>query len=251
MSRIFAFLAGLLVCTVAWAGTVSVSAAISLKEALTEVAGRYQDDTSEKVDLNFGASGTLAAQIVQGAPVDLFISAANKQVDQLVSAGLAEAGSRRDVAGNRLVLIVPKDAHGDPKGFEDLREARFRHIAIGQPQVVPAGQYAMQTFAALGIEKALADRLFMGENVRQVLVYVMRSEAEAGVVYATDAAAAGEAVRVVAVAPDSSHDPIVYPAVAIKNGHIASAQRFLDYLRSPKAQAIFAAHGFTVPEAKR
>jgi molybdate transport system substrate-binding protein len=226
---------------------VNVSAAISLKEALTDIASLYQADTSNHADLNFGASGTLAAQIKQGAPVDLFISAGNKEVNALVAAKLVDPATRQVVAGNRLVLIVPRDFANPPAKFEDLLSDRFRHIAIGEPKVVPAGQYAMQTLKSAGLDEKLSSKLIMAENVRQVLLYVMRGEAEAGLVYATDAAAAGDAVRVAIQADDSAHDPIVYPAVIVQSGHYSAARQFLKYLDSDKACHIFLAHGFTAP----
>jgi molybdate transport system substrate-binding protein len=226
---------------------VTVSAAISLKEALTEIATLYQTDTGNKADLNFGASGTLAVQIQQGAPVDLFISAGNKEVKALSAAGLVDAATRQVIAGNRLVLIVPRDFANPPAKFDDLLDDRFRHIAIGEPKVVPAGQYAMQTLKSFGLDEKLSSKLIMAENVRQVLSYVMRGEADAGLVYATDAAAAGDAVRVALPADDSSHDPIVYPAVIVKAGRYSAAQQFLSYLGGDKARHVFLVRGFTAP----
>jgi molybdate transport system substrate-binding protein len=227
------------------AQTVSVSAAISLKESMQEIARQYHADTGQDVKLNFGASGTLAAQIKQGAPVDLFISAARDQVAALVAAGIADGDTSRNIAGNRLVLIVPKDSTNLPSKFEDLTDARFAHIVIGEPKIVPAGHYAMETFKNLGIDQKISQKLVMGQDVRQVLAYVVRGDADAGVVYATDAAAAGGSVKLAATADDSSHDPIVYPAVVINAGNRQAAQEFLTFLTSPKAQAILGAHGFT------
>jgi molybdate transport system substrate-binding protein len=230
-----------------WADPINVSAASSLNEVLNDIAQNYRADTGDKIDLNFGASGTLAAQIQQGAPVDLFISAAAKPVDDLIAAGQADRSTRREIAGNRLVLIVPRDSAKPPAKFEDLSDGRFHHIAIGEPKAVPAGQYAMQTFKALHIDKGISDRLVMGENVRQVLIYVTRGEADAGVVYSTDAKAAGDAVKVVATAAESTHDPIVYPAIVVRNGKQAAAEKFLEYLRGEKARASFVERGFSIP----
>ncbi|MGD1277640.1 MAG: molybdate ABC transporter substrate-binding protein [Tepidisphaeraceae bacterium] len=244
-----AFAAVLVLAAWARAETITVSAAISLKEVLADIAQPYQAETGEMVEFNLGASGTLAAQIYQGAPVDLFISAGPSQVDELVGAGLADGGTRTAIAGNRLVLIVPKSDANPPKSFQDLTDSRFVHVAIGDPKIVPAGQYAMQTLRSLRLDQVLASRLVMGQNVRQVLLYVSRAEAEAGVVYATDAAAAADAVKIAAVADEATHDPILYPAVIIKSGKTAAAAKFLQYLKSEKAQAIFAAHGFTAPAA--
>ncbi|MDP9172329.1 MAG: molybdate ABC transporter substrate-binding protein [Planctomycetota bacterium] len=247
VSKTVMLILGLLAPAVAAAQNITVSAAVSLKEALTEIATLYETETGGKVDLNFGASGTLAVQIVQGAPVDVFISASMKPVDELVAAGLADNSSRTSIAGNQLVLIVPKDQQNPPRRFGELANLRFRHIAIGEPKVVPAGQYAMQLFKTLHLDSALSDRLVMGENVRQVLAYVGRGEADAGIVYATDAAAANDSIKIVATADDSTHDPIVYPAVQIKTGNRTAAQKLIQFLQSRKAREIFKVHGFTLP----
>jgi molybdate transport system substrate-binding protein len=225
--------------------SITVSAAISLKEALTDIATAYQKDSGVEVKLNFGASGTLMSQIEAGAPVDLFVSAGPEQVDQLIQKSLADPATRRNIAGNSLVLIVPADAKQPPAKFADLTDARFVHIAIGQPQAVPAGMYAMQVFKALSIDAAVKDRLVYGANVRQVLDYVQHGEADAGVVYKTDALSAGQQVRVVATADAAWHEPIVYPGVIIKGGASgAAAGKFLDQLQTPAAVAILRAHGF-------
>jgi molybdate transport system substrate-binding protein len=248
MSSKIAFLAVVLVGAVAgFADQVTISAAISLKEALTDIAHLYQAQSHNTVDLNFGASGTMAVQIQQGAPVDLFISAGNKQVDALLAAGLADPASRQVVAGNQMVLIVPRDFANPPTSFDDLLEARFAHVTIGEPRTVPAGQYAMETLRSLGLDKKLAPKLVMGENVRQVLSYVIRGEAEAGLVYSTDARQAGDLVRVALKADESTHKPIVYPAVIVKAGHRDLARQFLDFMHSEQARQALLDRGFTVP----
>lgn len=248
MSSKFAFLAAILFgALVCFGDQVTISAAISLKEVLTDIANLYRTDTQNMADLNFGASGTLAVQIQQGAPVDLFISAENKEVDALIAAGLVDPASRQVVAGNQLVLIVPSDFPNPPAKFDDLLDSRFRHVTIGEPKVVPAGQYAMQTLTSLGLAEKLSPKLIMGENVRQVLSYVIRGEAEAGLVYSTDAREAGDLVRVALKADESTHRPIVYPAVIVKAGRHSHARQFLDYLSTGKARQIFLDHGFTVP----
>ncbi len=248
MIRKLAFLAAILFSALSClADQVGVSAAISLKETLTAIANLYEADTHNTADLNFGASGTMAVQIQQGAPIDLFISAGNKEVNDLIAAGLVEPASRRVVAGNQLVLIVPADFPNPPAKFDDLLADRFRHVAIGEPKVVPAGQYAKQTLQSLGLYEKLMPKLIMGENVRQVLSYVMRGEADAGLVYSTDARQADGSVHVALTAPESAHQPIVYPAVIVKAGNHALAEEFLDYLSTDQARRVFLDHGFTVP----
>ncbi len=235
----------------AGAETITVSAAVSLKESLTKVGAAYEKATGDHVSFNFGASGKLAGQIEQGAPVDAFVSAGDPQVDGLVKAGRVDKATRRVVVGNELVLVVPADAPADaPKAFADLSTGSGK-IAVGDPKSVPAGQYAEQVFKALKLTDAVKPRLVYGTDVRQVLTYVERGEVAAGVVYATDAKAAGNKVKVVATADPATHDEIEYPAVTVKDAaHAAAAARFVDYLATPAAREAFTAAGFTVPEAK-
>jgi len=230
--------------------SISVSAAISLKDALTEIVQTYDSPGNIRVQLNFGASGTLAAQIAQGAPADVFISAGSAEMDQLAAQNLIDPATRRDICSNELALVVPADAAFIPRSFADLADPRIARIAIGQPKIVPAGRYAAQVFDRMKISQAVAAKLVFGENVRQVLYFVERGEVDAAVVYATDVAAAAGKVRVAATADPSLHDPIVYPAVVLThNSDPAAARDFLDYLSSPESRKALAAAGFIVPSA--
>jgi molybdate transport system substrate-binding protein len=225
--------------------TLTVSAAASLKDALAEAETAYSQSQSHVGFVNnFASSGTLAAQIDQGAPVDVFLSAASRPMDDLESKGLIAAGTRRNLLRNSLVLIAPPDS--GLRGFEGLAYTSIRSIALGDPASVPAGEYARQTLGALHLLDKLKPKLVMGADVRQVLTFVETGNADAGLVYLTDAQASGK-VRVVAVAPESVHDPIVYPAAVVKGcrGEEA-ARKFVEYLGSPAAQAIFVRHGFTM-----
>ena len=247
-------LAGLLVScpAVAEPETVRVAAAISLKDAVTEVAAAYKAEGRGEVEFTFGSSGQLQAQVEYGAPVDLFISAAHKQVDELVKAKRADGASKRVVAGNRLLLVVPAGAKSPPNGFADLSDPKYRRVAIGEPKTVPAGQYATQALKSLNLLESLKDRLVYGANVRQVLDYVERGEVDAGIVYATDARVSGDRVRVVARAGEKTHDPIEYPAVIVlESRRRQAAGRFLDYLGSDKGRDILARKGFTAPAPER
>lgn len=244
MFRALAVTIALLCAAVSYAEPVTVSAAISLKESLVAIAKDYEASTGEKVEFNFGASGQLMLQIQQGAPVDAFISAAARQVDQLQKDGLLAAVPQRIVVRNHLVLIAPANQKiGD--GFQGLSSAAVHRIAIGQPRTVPAGEYGMQVLEKLGISQSVKDRLIFGANVRQVLDYVIRGEVDAGIVYSSDACEAGDRVTVAAVAQDGWHQAIVYPAVVIKaSAKQEAAERFLRYLMTEKAQAVFAGRGF-------
>lgn len=236
--------------TAAHAETITISAAISLKDALTAIAKTFESDSTDKIEFNFGASGPLAAQIQQGAPVDAFISAANKQVDDLIKSGKADANTRRIIVQNTLVLIVPAAATNPPQSFTDLTADRVGKIALGQPKAVPAGQYAMETLQNLKLADALSAKIVYGANVRQVLDYVVRNEVDAGMVYATDAKVAGDTVKTVATAPASSHEPIEYPAIILTAAtHQSAAIRFLTFLQSDQAKSIFISQGFVLPAA--
>ena len=225
--------------------TLTISAAASLKDALAETEAAYkQSHANVAFSNNFGSSGTLATQIDQGAPADVFLSAAAKPMDELEAKGLIVSGTRRNLLRNSLVLIAPLDSR--LRDFQSLADGSIRSIAVGDPASVPAGQYGRQTLIALHLLDKLNSKLVFAKDVRQVLTYVETGNADAGLVYATDTQASGK-VRVVATAPDSSHDPIVYPAAVVKGTHSEEAARkFVEYLGSPAARAIFVKHGFTI-----
>jgi molybdate transport system substrate-binding protein len=252
MRRLLPLLFALLLAAPARPETITVSAAISLKESLIEIGKAYHDQTGDDVQFTFGASGTLATQIRHGAPVDAFISAADAQVKELIDANLADKGSRRVIATNALVLIVPADAVNPPRSLADLATDNVHKIAAGDPKVVPAGQYADQAFKSLKLEGKLRDKLVYGGSVRQVLAYVERGAVDAGLVYKTDAIEAGAKVKVIATVDPKLHDKIEYPAVVISaSAKRDAARKFLDFLATDKAEAILTGKGFTVPERKQ
>jgi molybdate transport system substrate-binding protein len=227
------------------ANDLTVSAAVSLKEAFTEIGQLYTAQTGEKVNFNFGASGALEKQIESGAPADVFASAGEQQMDQLNERSLVDKDSRRDFARNTLQLIVPADSKLKLGSFSDLTKPDVKKIAAGDPKSVPAGQYANEVFRNLNIQQALQPKLVMAEDVRQVLDYVSRGEADAGVVYATDALSAGDKIKVIAAAPNGSHSPILYPIAAVHDTkQKAAAQKFIDLVMSKEGQDILVKHGF-------
>lgn len=231
-----------------YADTLRAGVAISLKEAITAIAPEYESATGDKLELSFGASGQIATQIKNGAPIDLFISAAQKQVDELANSGHVDKDAARVVCGNTLVLIAPPNSLNAPTSFESLAQTKDARIAIGEPASVPAGEYATQVFKTLKIDDAIAGKLVFGSNVRQVLSYVERGEVSAGIVYATDARQSGAKIKILATADASWHQPIVYPGVVIKSSkHADAAKRFLDYLQTDAAKAAMISRGFTVP----
>jgi len=223
---------------------VTVSAAISLKDALDEISHLYSTERpSADVHFNLGGSGTLQRQIEQGAPVDIFISASPKEMDSLQSQGLLLPDTRKNLARNSVVLIVPAGSTSIP-GFQDLTKAAVKTVAVGEPQTVPAGKYAQEVLTHFGIYDQLKPKLVLAKDVRQVLTYVETGNADAGIVYATDAKISKK-VTVVATAPEDSHAPVVYPAAVIKNSkNAAAAKAFLDFLASEKARTVFQKYGF-------
>lgn len=226
-------------------GEILVSAAISLKEAFGEISSMFEKQAGIRVRFNFGASGLLQKQIETGAPVDVFASAGEKQMDDLQTKGLIISETRRNFAGNTLVLIVPAQPKTTLRSFADLARSEIGRVAIGSPKTVPAGQYAEEALRNLKLWDALQPRLVLAENVRQVLDYVTRGEVDAGIVYASDMARVhGEAV-IAAYAPKGSYSPIQYPIAVIKEtGNRADAQRFIDLIISSTGQAVLKKYGF-------
>ena len=195
---------------------VTLSVAVSSKEA-TEELGRGFMAARPGVTLryNFGASGDLQKQIEAGAPIDLFLSAAQRQMDELEKQNLIVAASRRAFARNALVVIKPADSRVDITKPADLLEARVGRIVIGSPKTVPAGQYAEESLRALGLWDRLQPKLVFSENVRQALDYVARGEVDAGFVYTTDAASRAQGVKEAFRPPDDSYRPVIYPGAVV------------------------------------
>lgn len=221
-----------------------ISAAASLQNSLTEIQKDYtQKNPGIKLTFNFGASGPLQQQIEQGAPADVFISAGKSQIDTLEQKKLLVKGTRADLLGNDLVLIASKD-NTSIASVEDLTKPGVGKISIGTPESVPAGQYAKDSLTSLKLWDTLQPKLVLAKDVTQVLSYVETGNVDAGFVYRSDAQGSTQA-KVVAVVPDSSHKPIVYPAAVIAaSKNQQAAEDFLKYLESPDVQQIFAKYGF-------
>lgn len=240
--------------------TVTVFAAASMTETLSQIAEMYKEvDPSVELVFNFDSSGTLKTQIQEGADCDIFISAAQKQMNQLDATQDAEANpegldfinhdTRFNLVSNSVVLIAPE---GNPKGlasFEDVGTDKVKLIALGNSDV-PVGQYSEEIFTNMGIWDQLnADgKITFGSNVKEVLAQVEEGAVDCGVVYSTDSATS-EKVDVVATAPEGTHKPIVYPAAVIKNAPNAEkANEFLAYLKTDVCADVFESVGFSIPE---
>lgn len=222
---------------------VLVFAAASMKNALDEVVAQ----APVKAVASYASSSTLAKQISAGAPAQIFISADLAWMDYLEQRNAIRKDSRRNLLGNRLVLIAPAGSAVQTKvepGFPLARLLGSGRLALGDPGHVPAGKYAKAAIESLGAWNSVQGRLAPAENVRAALALVARGEAPLGVVYATDAAAESK-VRVVAAFPEGSHPPIVYPVALTTRGAGPQAAAFLTFLGSPAARRIFEKHGFT------
>lgn len=223
--------------------TLTVSAAASVQDALRDIQVAYQAEAPEvTVVYNFGSSGALGQQIIQGAPVDVFLSASQPWMDRLEAKDVIIAESRRDLLQNAMVLIAPQDAA--IASFQDLSTDAARKIAVGEPESVPAGGYAKQVLLTLDLFETLRPKLVFAKDVRQVLSYVETGNVDAGFVYATDAQMS-QGVQVLATAPADSHAPIVYPvAIAQDSAQVADAEAFLAFLSTDAATKIFQTYGF-------
>jgi len=243
-----------LTCPRVWAATpaarqLTVFAAASLTEVLQEIAEAYRAKTGVATRFSFGASSALAKQIEAGAPADAFVSADVEWMDYLANHGSVDLKTRRNVAGNELVLIAPAGSGvklAITKDFPLASALGKGRLAIADPASVPAGRYARAALTALGVWAQVEPHLAPAENVRAALALVSRGEAPLGIVYRTDAAVDPK-VKVVAAFPADSYPPIVYPAAKLANG-AAEAAGFVEFLGGPEAQALFHKRGFTSPE---
>lgn len=227
--------------------TLLIAAAASLQDALEELDPIFESaNRGTTVNYNFAASGPLQQQIEQGAPVDVFISAASRQMNALQEKNLIIANTRRNILTNNLALIVPVNLNLRITGFRDLNSAAIRRISVGEPRSVPVGQYTEELFKNLGIFDQLRSKFVYGNSVRNVLASVESGNAQAGVVYTTDARITSQ-VRQVATAPSNLHAPIVYPmAVIAASRNQTVARRYAQFLTSSQAQAVFRKYGFGI-----
>lgn len=243
-SRLLAIAAVAVLPVLASAQQLTVSAAASLTNAFNELAPKFEAGRpGVTLRFNFAASGVLLQQIAQGAPVDVFASADEATVARGIEQKLFDADSRRDFARNTVVLVVPAQGAADVKALADLGGAGVKRIAVGKLATVPVGRYTREALDTARLWSVLEPKFVYADTVRQVLDYVARGEADAGFVYRTDAAMAGDKVRVVLTA--GGHTPVTYPAVAVSDSrHKALARDFIAFLATPVAHEVLAKYGF-------
>lgn len=241
MRAIFLFL---LLAMPASAAELRVFAAASLTDALKEIAPEYEKATGEKLVLNLGGSSTLARQIQEGAPADLFLSADEEKMNGLEKRKLLLPGTRRSVLSNTLVVVVPADSNLKISGPADL--VAVRALALAEPQTVPAGIYAKEYLKSKGLWNKVIDRVIPTENVRAALAAVESGNVDAGIVYKTDAGISKK-VKIAYEVPRAEAPRISYPfAVLAASERRDAARKLLDFLHSPSALAVFRRHGFLI-----
>jgi molybdate transport system substrate-binding protein len=227
--------------------TLLVAAAASLQKALQEVTPRYvQANPNKTINYNFAASGALQQQIEQGAPADVFISAAAKQIKALQEKGLLESGTQKNLLTNQLVLIIPKQTSVSLTDFKQLVLPEVKRISVGEPRSVPAGQYATEVLKNLGILEQVQSKFVLGNNVKSVLTAVETGDVDAGIVYITDAKGSDK-VTIAATADQNLHAPIVYPIAVLKaSKSLDEAKKYVEFLQSDSAKAVFEKYGFGI-----
>jgi molybdate transport system substrate-binding protein len=223
---------------------ITVCAAASLSDALTEIGANFQAQSGIKVEFNFAASSTLARQIEEGAPADLFFSADEAQMNRLAKKGLIDPATRTTRLGNSLVVVIPNDSPLQIRSAGDLTNAGIKQIALADPRAVPAGVYAKAWLEKLGLWAAIGPKVVPTENVRAALAAVASGNVDAGVVYKTDAAISKK-VKIAYEVPRADGPDIRYPMALVKGpSQPAAAKKFLNYLASEEAGQVFARYGF-------
>jgi molybdate transport system substrate-binding protein len=229
---------------------IVVFAAASLKNALDDAAAAFEKRSGVDLKISYAGSQTLAKQIEQGAPADIFASADEAWMDYAVERKAIKAGTRFDLLGNKLVVIAARDSPLQSLAFTKAAFAKALgsgRLATGEVNTVPAGKYAKAALEKLGLWSTVEPKLSMADNVRSAMAFVSRGEAPLGIVYATDAAA-DKSVKVIASFPESSHPHIIYPFALTAASRNAAAPEFLDFLKSTAAKRFFEEQGFTVLE---
>ena len=228
--------------------TLTVLAAASLTDVCNELTAAYNAKyPNVELNFSFAGSGALQTQIEEGAPADVFISAANKQMNALKEKGLILEGSDSVLLENKVVLITPTDSQLNLTSFEDVKKDDVKMIGLGEVESVPAGQYAKKVFTSLNCWEEIEKKANFGADVRTVLAWVASGEVDCGVVYATDAYTSDQ-VKIVCEAPEGSTDKVVYPAAVVKSSANAEAAKsYLEFLASDEAMKVFEKYGFVKP----
>ncbi|MGL4858720.1 MAG: molybdate ABC transporter substrate-binding protein [Enterobacteriaceae bacterium] len=238
-------------CLANAAEKITVYAAASLTNAIEEISATYQKAHPVTIVSSFASSSTLARQIKEGAPVELFISADQRWMDYLAESNLIKADSRVTLLSNQLVLIAPRDSKLQAITLDKKTDwtalLQNGHLAVGDPDHVPVGNYAKQALTWLGAWEQLSPKLARTNNVRAALALVEQGEAPLGIVYSSDVVVTDK-VKIIATFPTQSHEPVTYPMALIAGRDNAAAQAFSQYLQGPEAAKVFNKYGFAVTQ---
>ena len=226
---------------------LTISAAASLQDVMKAVKPLYEEAYPDReIVYNFASSGSLQRQIEQGAPVDVFISAAVDKMDTLQDKDLILTETRRDLLKNQMVLVTQEGnkTNLNITDFNDLTTEKVNLIALGEPKSVPAGKYAQEVLVSFNIADKVNSKAVYGKDVRQVLNYVATGNVEAGIVYRTDAEISDN-IEIISIAPEESHSSVIYPIAVIKDSDTPEiGKELIEFLTTEKAQAIFEEYGF-------
>lgn len=227
---------------------LTVSAAASLTDVMKEIGLLYEQKYPRtEIIYNFASSGSLQRQIEQGAPVDIFISAASNKMDALEKQDLILTETRQDLLQNQMVLVSPEsNSKNNLKldNFEDLTNKQIKTIALGEPESVPAGKYAQEVLTSFQIAKQVNSKAVYGKDVRQIINYVATGNVDAAIVYRTDTQNADK-IQIVVTAPETSHSPVVYPVAVVRDSDRPEvANQLIEFLTTPEARAVFEEYGF-------
>lgn len=225
---------------------INVSAALGLKEALLDIQKKYEKEHPEiKIVYNFAAAGVLASQIENGAPCDVFLSAAIKQVNDLKAKDLLKDDTIKDIVGNRLVLVVPKGNPLQIKDLKDLTKESVHYIGFGDIKTMPAGQYGKECLENIGVWQQVESKFVIGKTVREIVAYVESGNADAAVAFET-VVRNNPKVEIAAFAPEGTHQTVLFPGAVLKSTkNEVAARSFFDYLTSTDALDIFQKYGFS------
>lgn len=228
--------------------SVTVAAAASLTDAMNELKTIYEKSHKGiTIQPTYAGSGALQTQIEEGAPIDIFLSASNKQMNALEEKNLIDKESRIPLLKNEVVLITPKNEHVQIKDFRDLTNNKINKIAVADPNSVPVGQYSEEIFTKLGIWDQVKSKMVVSQDVRQSLDWVVHGEVDAGTVYKTDAYIEKDKVNIIASAPNGTHKPVQYPMAIVENSKDKKEVKdFYNFLKSEQALRVFEKYGFII-----
>lgn len=224
---------------------LTVSAAISLTDALEDIKEIYEKDNNVSITFNLAGSGTLAQQIQQGAPTDLFISANEEWMDKLDDESLMVADSREQLVKNRLVIVAGEDSDFAFDSLSDLPTDKINTVAVGNPETVPAGTYTKEALENSDLWEEIEEKIVFAKDVRQVLTYAESDNADIGFVYESDAKQSDKS-KIITTIDEDLHEPITYPMMIVEDSkHQEETKAFADFLLTDEASDIFKAYGFS------